>query len=88
VVRSLTEQMKKLPYQICKSLTWDRGQELSTHKQFTIATDMEVYFCDPRSNLSLEAKVAELGEVSQSLRIDKAKLEQKILMTTQNQQSP
>ncbi|MDY7578362.1 IS30 family transposase [Herbaspirillum sp. RTI4] len=49
VVHSLTEQMKKLPYQICKSLTWDRGQELSAHKQFTIATDMEVYFCDPRS---------------------------------------
>jgi IS30 family transposase len=49
VVYSLTEQMKKLPYQIRKSLTWDRGQELSAHKQFTIATDMEVYFCDPRS---------------------------------------
>jgi IS30 family transposase len=49
VVRSLTEQMRKLPYQVRKSLTWDRGQELSAHKQFTIATDMKVYFCDPRS---------------------------------------
>jgi IS30 family transposase len=41
--------MKKLPQQVLKSLTWDRGQELSAHKTFTIATDMAVYFCDPSS---------------------------------------
>ena len=49
VVQSLTEQMTKLPQQILKSLTWDRGQELSAHKSFTVATDMAVYFCDPSS---------------------------------------
>jgi len=49
VVQSLTTQMKKLPQQILKSLTWDRGQELSAHKAFTIDTDMAVYFCDPSS---------------------------------------
>lgn len=49
VVQSLTEQMQKLQPQILKSLTWDRGQELSAHKIFSVATDMDVYFCDPRS---------------------------------------
>lgn len=49
VVQSLTTQMKKLPQQVLKSLTWDRGQELSAHKTFTMATDMAVYFCDPSS---------------------------------------
>jgi IS30 family transposase len=49
VVQSLTTRMKKLPQQVLKSLTWDRGQELSVHKTFTMATDMAVYFCDPRS---------------------------------------
>ena len=49
VVQSLICQMKKLPSQVLKSLTWDRGQELSAHRAFSVATDMEVYFCDPRS---------------------------------------
>jgi len=49
VVNSLTEQMKKLPNQVLKSLTLDRGQEFSAHKIFSVATDMDVYFCDPRS---------------------------------------
>ena len=49
VVQSLTEQMTKLPQQILKSLTWDRGQKLSAHKSFTVATDIAVYFCDPSS---------------------------------------
>jgi IS30 family transposase len=49
VVQALTEQMKKLQPQVLKSLTWDRGQELSAHKAFSIATDMDVYFCDPSS---------------------------------------
>lgn len=49
VVTSLTEQMKKLPQHLLKSLTWDRGQEMSGHKKFAMATDMAVYFCDPSS---------------------------------------
>lgn len=47
VVSALTKQMKKLPNILLKTLTWDRGNELSGHKKFTIATDMKVYFCDP-----------------------------------------
>ena len=41
--------MKQLPEQVLKSLTWDRGLELSAHNSFTMATDMDVYFCDPSS---------------------------------------
>lgn len=49
VVESLTAQMKRLPKELLKTLTWDRGQELASHKNFTVATDMAVYFCDPSS---------------------------------------
>lgn len=49
VVESLSTQMKKLPQQVLRSLTWDRGQEMSAHKTFTMETDMAVYFCDPSS---------------------------------------
>lgn len=49
VVSALTRQVKKLPEQLRQSLTWDRGMELANHKEFTMATDTEVYFCDPRS---------------------------------------
>ena len=49
VVSALIKQAKKLPTELYKSLTWDRGKELAAHKQFTLATDIDVYFCDPRS---------------------------------------
>ena len=49
VVSALIKQAKKLPTELYKSLTWDRGKELSAHKQFTLATDIDVYFCDPQS---------------------------------------
>jgi IS30 family transposase len=49
VVGALTDQMKGLPEQLRRSLTWDRGTELARHAQFTVATDLEVYFCDPQS---------------------------------------
>ena len=49
VVNALIKQSKKLPKELRKSLTWDRGSELAAHKDFTIATDIDVYFCDPRS---------------------------------------
>jgi IS30 family transposase len=49
VVSALIKQAKTLPGELYKSLTWDRGKELSAHKQFTLATDIDVYFCDPQS---------------------------------------
>ena len=49
VVTALSKQVRKLPDQLRKSLTWDRGVELAGHKTFTMATDTQVYFCDPRS---------------------------------------
>jgi IS30 family transposase len=49
VIDALIKQARKLPTELYKSLTWDRGAEMKSHKQFTLATDIEVYFCDPRS---------------------------------------
>lgn len=49
VVSALIKQSKKLPAELYKSLTWDRGKELAAHQQFTLATDIDVYFCDPQS---------------------------------------
>lgn len=49
VVSALIKQAKKLPDELYKSLTWDRGKELADHQRFTLETDIDVYFCDPRS---------------------------------------
>ena len=49
VVRALTKKVRRLPTELRKSLTWDRGGEMAAHKKFSIATDVQVYFCDPRS---------------------------------------
>ena len=49
VIRALIKQAKKLPKELYKSLTWDRGKELSDHKEFSLATGIKVYFCDPKS---------------------------------------
>jgi len=49
VVNALIKQARKLPDELYKSLTWDRGVEMSDHKRFTMATDIAVYFCDPQS---------------------------------------
>ena len=49
VVSALIKQSQKLPRELYKSLTWDRGKELADHKRFTMATDVDVYFCDPQS---------------------------------------
>ncbi len=49
VINALIKQAHKLPRELYKSLTWDRGMELADHKRFTLATDVDVYFCDPRS---------------------------------------
>ena len=49
VVNALIKQAHKLPRELYKSLTWDRGSEMANHKRFSLATDVEVYFCDPQS---------------------------------------
>lgn len=49
VISALIKQSQKLPPELYKSLTWDRGKELADHKRFTLATDINVYFCDPQS---------------------------------------
>jgi IS30 family transposase len=49
VIEALIKQSRKLPSELYKSLTWDRGTELAGHKAFTLATDIQVYFCDPHS---------------------------------------
>ena len=49
VVDALIKQAHKLPRELYKSLTWDRGSELAEHKRFTLATDIKVFFCDPQN---------------------------------------
>ena len=49
VVAALIKAVRKLPAALRRSLTWDRGMELANHAQFTVATDLQVYFCDPSS---------------------------------------
>ena len=49
VVSALIKQSKQRPRELYKSLTWDRGKELADHQRFTLETDIDVYFCDPRS---------------------------------------
>jgi IS30 family transposase len=48
VNNALIKQAHKLPRELYKSLTWDRGKEMADHKRFSLATDIEVYFCDPQ----------------------------------------
>ena len=49
VVSALIKQVKTLPNELYKSLTWDRGKELADHRRFKLATNIDVYFCDPQS---------------------------------------
>lgn len=49
VVSALCREVGQLPEELKRSLTWDRGGELGNHRKFTLATDMQVYFCDPQS---------------------------------------
>jgi IS30 family transposase len=45
----LSKRVRRLPATLRRSLTWDRGLEMAKHKAFTVATDVQVYFCDPQS---------------------------------------
>ena len=49
VVGALSKKIRRLPSELRRSLTWDRGSEMAQHKAFTVATDVQVYFCDPQS---------------------------------------
>lgn len=49
VVKSIARKVKQLPAALRRSLTWDNGKEMTDHKDFTVATDVKVYFCDPSS---------------------------------------
>jgi IS30 family transposase len=49
VINALIKQAHKLPRELYKSLTWDRGSEMAQHKRFSLDTDIKVYFCDPQS---------------------------------------
>lgn len=49
VINALIRNARKLPQKLYKSLTWDRGSEMADHKRFTLATDIQVYFCDPQN---------------------------------------
>ena len=49
VINALIKNARKLPQELYKSLTWDRGKEMADHKRFTLATNIQVYFCDPQN---------------------------------------
>jgi IS30 family transposase len=49
VINALIDNARRLPHELYKSLTWDRGKEMAGHKRFTMATDIQVYFCDPQN---------------------------------------
>ena len=49
VIAALAEQIQTLPAHLARSLTWDQGKELTAHAQFTVATGVHVFFCDPHS---------------------------------------
>jgi len=48
-VAALAAQVQHLPRELRLSLTWDHGKELADHKSLTLATDLDIYFCDPHS---------------------------------------
>jgi len=49
VIPALIKHARKLPTELYKSLTWDRGAEMADHVKFTLATNIQIYFCDPQS---------------------------------------
>ncbi len=67
VVSALSRQIKTLPAALRKSLTWDRGGEMAGHKDFTVATDVQVYFCDPQSPWQRGSNEKTNGLLRQSL---------------------
>ena len=60
VITALIKQARKLPKEVYRSLTWDRGPEMADHVRFTMATKIDVYFCDPQSPLSADCQINRL----------------------------
>jgi IS30 family transposase len=49
VAERIAEHITELPSHLARSLTWDQGTELAAHREFSVATGIPVYFCDPHS---------------------------------------
>ena len=49
VIPALSKRVRTLPAALRKTITWDRGMEMAKHKEFSVATDVQIYFCDPQS---------------------------------------
>ena len=49
VARAVARKIRQLPVELRRTLTWDRGPEMAQHRTFSVATDVQVYFCDPQS---------------------------------------
>ena len=66
VVAALAKHIRKLPRRCDGSLTWDQGKEMHAHKRFTVATNVQVYFCDPRSPWQRGSNENTFSRISQS----------------------
>jgi IS30 family transposase len=58
VINALISHAGKLPQQLYRSLTWDRGKEMADHKRFTVATNIKVYFRDPQHPCNTGSRAA------------------------------
>jgi IS30 family transposase len=78
VVAALSRHVRKLPASLRRSLTWDRGLEMAKHKSFTVATKVNVYFCDPQSPWQRDGGdsmlSAETGSIFCSFSLQEARL--------------
>jgi IS30 family transposase len=49
VREALAKRITRLPTELRRSITWDQGKEMAEHLRFTVDTDVQIYFCDPKS---------------------------------------
>ena len=62
----IAKKIRTLPQHLAVSLTWDRGKEMARHRQFSIATGVHVYFCDPSTVATAVTKIRTVCCVSTS----------------------